>query len=337
MKLFIKIFFASVGFLYTSTSIAQYTGDSADGFSNSIGCIQSLNGTTGFIPGSISGSPIFCAFASEAYSITVGGATPTTTYTWTVPAGSTITSGQGTNSVLITFGGVAGNVSVDVTNECSTINVNLPVTLSSCIFYAGGISDGFAFTIVVNSPLPVQLLSFNANVLNEKVQLNWVTASELNNESFTVERSQNGLDFSPILTLDGAGTTNLKTTYRAEDKSPFSGLSYYRLLQVDFDGTKSYSSVVAVRISENNLGVTAIYPNPVRPDEFLTINYSADADGELNIQCVDLTGRMIVSHTTRIKLGANKIEIRIPVSAAGVYILNLSSNEKNEKVKIVMQ
>jgi len=324
--------------LPVTVGICQFfAGGDNDGFSNVIGCIQNLNGGSGFIPGPIVGSTTFCAFASEAYSITVGGATPTTTYTWTAPAGSTITSGQGTSSVLISFAGTAGTVSVQVTNECSSVNVNLPITLSSCIFYAGGVSDGFAFTIVVNSPLPVQLISFNANVLNEKVQLNWVTASELNNKSFTVERSQNGLDFSPILTLDGAGTTNLKTTYRAEDKNPFPGLSYYRLLQVDFDGTKSYSSVVAVRISENNLGVTAIYPNPVRPDEFLTINYSADADGELNIQCTDLTGRLMLSQTFRIKLGANKIEIRIPVSAAGVYILNLSSNDKNEKVKIVMQ
>ena len=99
MKLFIKIFFVSVGFLYASTSIAQYTGDTADGFSSTIGCIQNLNGATGFIPGPIVGSPIFCAFASEAYSITVAGATPTTTYTWAVPAGSTITSGQGTGSI----------------------------------------------------------------------------------------------------------------------------------------------------------------------------------------------------------------------------------------------
>ena len=130
----------------TSGSCVFFQGGSNDGFSNTGDCASNLNGGSVFIPDPIVGSTTFCDFASEAYSISVAGTTLETTYLWSVPVGATITSGQGTNSILVTFGNTAGNVSVDVSNPCETINVALPVSTTACIFYAGGDNDGFSAT-----------------------------------------------------------------------------------------------------------------------------------------------------------------------------------------------
>jgi len=323
--------------LPVTVGICQFfAGGDSDGFSNVIGCIQNLNGGSGFIPGPIVGSTTFCAFASEAYSITVGGATPTTTYTWTGPAGSVITSGQGTNSVLISFGGSSGTISVSIANECSTVPVNLAVTLTSCIFYAGGPSDGFAFTVANNTPLPIQLTAFDAVVENSMVTLTWTTASELNNELFFVERSKDGLRFDPILYLDGAGTTNQKRNYRAVDRNPISGVSYYRLGQKDFDGTKTFSKVVAVQVNESSLGIMAVYPNPSQVDSHITIKYTASRDNQLEIQCVDVTGKVLFTESTLLKEGINTIEIKAP-SQPGLFIFNFRSQDKIELVRIIAQ
>lgn len=127
----------------SSTSCAFYAGGSNDGFSTARNCATNLAGVSVFSTSPVTGSSTFCDFATETYSIVVSGATPTTTYTWSVPAGATIASGQGTTTILVTFGNTNGNISVDVSNECETINVSLPVTSTACQFYAGGVNDGF--------------------------------------------------------------------------------------------------------------------------------------------------------------------------------------------------
>lgn len=320
----------------TLNSCQFFAGGSNDGFSSVIGCIQNLNGGSGFIPGPIVGSTTFCSFATEAYSITVTGATATTTYTWSGPPGSTITSGQGTNSVLVTFGGTNGTISVVVANECSSINPTLSVTATSCIFYAGGSNDGFAFTTANSIPLPIQLVSFEADVVSSTVELKWTTTTELNNKLFTVERSKDGLRFEPILYLDGAGTSVQTRKYKAIDKEPFSGLSYYRLAQTDFDGTTTYSNIVAVRVNDLQLGVVALYPNPAKSSSTVTVKYGASRDNELQVQCTDASGKMVFIELIRVKEGVNIIELKVP-PGQGLFLFNFISQDKSEVFKIVSQ
>ncbi|MEQ8423139.1 MAG: hypothetical protein RIA63_00415, partial [Cyclobacteriaceae bacterium] len=127
----------------TSAACTFFNGGSNDGFSITEDCASNLNGGSVFIPGPIVGSTTFCDFATESYSISVAGTNAETTYMWSVPTGATITSGQGTTNILVTFGSTAGNIGVDVANACESINVLLPVSSTSCLFYAGGSNDGF--------------------------------------------------------------------------------------------------------------------------------------------------------------------------------------------------
>ena len=96
------------------------------------------------------------------------------------------------------------------------------------------------------STLPVELLSFDAKPIEEAVQLIWETASENNNDFFTLEKSVNGSDWSAIGTVNGAGNSQEMLSYEFTDRNPLNGISYYRLKQTDFDGNFEYSDIRSV-------------------------------------------------------------------------------------------
>ena len=134
------------------------------------------------------------------------------------------------------------------------------------------ISDDLRFTLgTVNSlqtPLPIELLNFSATQLdNESVSLDWQTATEINNDYFTIERSENGLDWNELYKIDGAGNSSDLLSYSRTDKHPLMGLSYYRLKQTDLDGEFEYSKMISVNVIDmNNL---QIFPNPT--NSYITI------------------------------------------------------------------
>jgi len=99
----------------------------------------------------------------------------------------------------------------------------------------------------------------------DHVDLRWITKSELNNDYFDVERSQNGTDWSYVTREDGAGNSSVEQNYYAIDPDPLFGTSYYRLKQVDFDGNYSYSHIVAVSKDI----IVNIYPNPGSGEIFI--------------------------------------------------------------------
>ncbi|MBI4647218.1 MAG: hypothetical protein HY738_11690 [Bacteroidia bacterium] len=108
-------------------------------------------------------------------------------------------------------------------------------------------------------PTPIELLNFNGACYDKKIVLNWSTASETNNDYFFVERSEDELEFSSIGIISGAGNSNNILTYHFVDESPFSGISYYRLKQTDYDGAYSYSGVVAVNCEKELVSEFSAY------------------------------------------------------------------------------
>lgn len=108
-------------------------------------------------------------------------------------------------------------------------------------------------------PLPVELTHFSAKAVNKAVELVWATASEQNNSYFEVERSAHADSFEQLAVVNGQGTTSLQSNYTFTDKKPMQGVSYYRLKQVDEDGTHSYSKVVVVRAEASGTKLVA-YP-----------------------------------------------------------------------------
>ncbi len=312
-----------------------YSGGDNDGFSQTRICAVTLDGGNALTPGAIAGPASFCNFSSESYSITVTGATATTTYTWTVPAGASIVSGQGTTTILVSFGSASGNVAVAVANECATVNVTLPVTGTSCIFYAGGNGDGFSVTTVSNIPLPIALVSFDAEVKDNMVYLRWETSSEFENDFFLVERSHDGKTFEALTKVEGAGTSTTPLKYTVRDANPYHGTSYYRLSQTDYDGSVEYYKVLIVKV-ETFAEITKLYPNPVDKDELLHVDYFAEEDGKVKISVIDPAGHSSDSEMVDVKAGVNLFEFTPHFKSSGVHVIIIRAREKATALRLVV-
>ena len=127
--------------------------------------------------------------------------------------------------------------------------------------------DHMRITITYAVPLPVELVAFRAEQDGEDVRLDWATASERDNDHFVVQRSNDGQTFKDIGQVAGVGNSQLTVFYGMQDEQPLPGTAYYRLVQVDTDGTQTYSFVVSVTMPT---GGSVVYPNPTN-DGTLTV------------------------------------------------------------------
>ena len=220
----------------------------------------------------------------------------------------------------------------------SVESVSGSLTSSLCLYtdwsevatsLTGGLFEGFSdFAVasgVEETSLPVELLYFTAEVNDErKVLLNWATSLELNNDYFIVERSNNGIDFEPIAEVDGAGNSTQTITYSAMDAQPYRSISYYRLRQVDFDGTTEYSPTRVVTITEQAGNAFTLYPNPANTDVYLTS--SLPEEELVSIEIVSTIGQLIVSQDIVAKTGLNPGRIDISAIPSGNYLIKIVYN-----------
>jgi len=176
--------------------------------------------------------------------------------------------------------------------------------------------------------LPIELLFFKAKSnLEKKVDVDWSTVSEINNDYFVVERSKNAADFEYLTKVDGAGNSNSTLYYQIFDKNPYEGISYYRLKQVDFDGSSSFSNICPVLIE--GLEIIAIYPQPAIDN--VTFKVVSSDDVSVDILIVDDIGRMIQSTSAMLTKGENIITIPVSMFANGVYLFNVSTSDRKFK------
>lgn len=173
--------------------------------------------------------------------------------------------------------------------------------------------------------LPIELLDFEARKSGiSNVDIQWQTASEINNNYFTVQRSVDGLNWEDIDRIEGAGNSSVQIAYKTIDPSPYPDLSYYRLRQTDFDGTVSYSMVRSVNFL-NELGQIQVFPNPVGNE--LTV-YLKKGEIEsirlFNVLGQDVTARIIISN-----VGSNKLILDLSALEAGSYFLRSNSRSSS--------
>lgn len=165
-----------------------------------------------------------------------------------------------------------------------------------------------------NNPLPVELLDFQAVSTAKGVKVFWTTASEVNNSHFVVERSMDGITFEAVNKVAGVGNSVTQQYYEILDTQVPYGTVYYRLQQVDFDGTTSFSRVVAVTYNPQEVQVS-VQPNPVENHRTTISASGLAAEQKVTIQLVDLSGfeARKYSRTT---------------SAGGVLVLSLQDLEQ---------
>ena len=196
------------------------------------------------------------------------------------------------------------------------------------IFFTGvSMSNGSGFYTVATinagvSPLPVELVSFDANVLHTKVKLEWSTASELNNDRFIIERSKDGLSFKALASVAGNGTTNTSNSYSYIDNIPLNGTSYYRLKQVDYDGQFEYSNTIKIYKKAEEL---LLYPNPADNK----IHYSG-LDDVSRVYAVNVSGENLIS----LSFDSNSVDLS--KLSQGIYILIFNAGDKNIHERIII-
>ncbi|MEJ1239109.1 T9SS type A sorting domain-containing protein [Chryseolinea sp. T2] len=180
-----------------------------------------------------------------------------------------------------------------------------------------------ASTNIGTTPLPVELSSFTARLSNDVVDLNWKTASELNNDFFSVERSADLEEFTPIARVEGSGTTSQPNSYAHVDTTPLYGRSYYRLKQTDFDGEFTYSKVVTVDYSGPRIPSLHVFPNPSDGTTFQIIVNGIRQAQPIPVQVIDSQGLVVYENTFEIEsAGVFQEQIRLTGRLKpGIYIV----------------
>jgi cytoskeletal protein CcmA (bactofilin family) len=189
--------------------------------------------------------------------------------------------------------------------------------------------DSFSdFTLgnIVNgiNPLPVELLYLNAENFGDFNRITWATATEVNNDFFTLERSRDGFNFQELAIVQGSGNSNLQIDYEVIDNQPFSGINYYRLKQTDFDGTEEYFPIVSCVVEDGN---TKIYPNPSNGKFFVETDLKEltvfGGNGNTVAQFILHDGQL------------NQIDLSY--LSPGIYFLRLSADNRTESHRVVIQ
>lgn len=215
------------------------------------------------------------------------------------------------------------------------------VNVSGNIFEFSGVTalkDQLRFTLGTSNrfstPLPIELISFDALQNKNTVDLNWTTASEINNDYFTIERSPDAINWDEIATVNGAGNSTSTINYSETDNAPLNGINYYRLKQTNYDGASTYSQTVAVNF-KNNDETIEVYPNP-NDGKLININLKQFNNKKVSLIIHDITGKALFSETINNSNG-QYFSIQLDEKLAkGSYIIIISSeNEKVSKKLIV--
>lgn len=234
-----------------------------------------------------------------------------------------------------------GQVNLSATGELTGGNPGSKINICGETVWNGPGSTKGPLTYGVG-PLPIELLSFDAKVSNATtIELNWQTATETNNDFFTIERSTNGATYEVIATVDGAGNSISIKSYSAKDNSPQEGTSYYRLKQTDFNGHFEYSSSLAIEYSKSGNGcILSVYPNPCSSECVIDLSgCDDDASPEINVELLDAAGHKVYS---KVPARDTKGSFSFSVDATnnlkpGVYIVRGHSRNENYSKKIIIK
>lgn len=277
-----------------------------------------------------------------------GGRMPKDGDTLSIPAGRTVLVDvvtQSYNHILIVVNGTLyfnggkkiimceGMVVVGLGGLLSAANAGSKFEICGSFLWDG--NDPGAGPLVFGgftTSLPVDLAYFKAAPENRNVNLQWETVSQVNCDYFLIERSTDGSNFSPVTNIKGKGNSSQRDVYHYIDTEALDGTSYYRLKEVDFDGTSETFNTVSVNIAPTH--DINVYPNPVAAGNAATVEIPF-ADSQVEVSLINIEGKKIFSKIFGRE--ANKKTISFQTDAfplKGTFLLVVASNETKTAKKI---
>ena len=255
-----------------------------------------------------------------------------------VVAGTAFVTGNGRDLALVRYnpnGSLDNTFDGDgkVTTHINGNDFGNATKISGLRIYVGGLSNDnlFALAAYLNSgALPVQLISFTAHKQNNSVLLNWETASEQNTSHFSIERSNDGIQFSLLADVTATGNSQSLKNYSFTHDNPVTGINYYRLKQVDLDGRFKYSNAVKVIMQKDNL--IHLYPNPSVNNTLLVFSKPVE---KVTVNIFSATGQLVKS--IFIANGQTRQLIDISALSKGIYTFRIISDETSGILKLVKE
>jgi hypothetical protein len=191
--------------------------------------------------------------------------------------------------------------------------------------------------LIYELTIPVELVSFNASLNQSNVSLSWITATELNNRGFSVQRKVSN-QWQDVVFVEGQGTTTEKNSYSyIDDISSIenNGKIYYRLKQFDYDGSFSFSNEVLVMITPAEYKLSQNYPNPFNP--VTRINFQLPYDSHVTLKIYDVVGSEVATLVNEIKVAGNyNFDFNASSLASGVYYYKLQAGDFVQNKKMIL-
>lgn len=204
-----------------------------------------------------------------------------------------------------------------LTFEISDFGINALnyTNITHFVHIANGASDPpfVAYNLYSIVILPITLLNFDAIMTGRQVELIWSTATEINNDFFTIERTANGKEWEEVIRIKGKENSTSTTHYKTTDTQPLNGTSYYRLYQTDFNGTKSYSNIIAVNLLHKGI---RIYPNPA------TSVVSIEGNNIGDIKITNIIGQDMTNAVSFINQSKNLVQLDVNLLQTGIYFIH---------------
>jgi len=275
---------ASIGKITISRNITTTGGNAGSantGQSGGTGGAITLNARTNL---SVSSALTSTGGSNGGYYYQCGGSGGNVTLYGTTVSTSTITTAKGTNG---------GGAACSTSNGSSSSNIN---------------------------PLPVELIDFNAKLINDYVLLSWQTLSEINNDYFILERLDDVGDWKQIAKISSAGNSTIFLNYEWNDDADFNGKRYYRLIQVDFDGSQEKFKIIEVSKAFDRTVELNVFPNPIQNE--VNISFTTYIAEECRFSIYSEIGQELYNSSFISKEGNNNFTFNTSNFAQGVYFFS---------------
>ena len=228
-----------------------------------------------------------------------------------------------------------GSLTFDATTGAVTLSVDAEFSGVMTIEYS--VSDGTntanaTITVLVQGTVDVSLIRLTAKAQNNGNLIEWTTASETNNDYFTLYSSNNGTNYTAIATIKGAGNSSIAKQYQNLDKTAANGLTYYRLTQTDYDGTTKQVGTVAVS-RNTNVFVSTLEPNPA--SNLVTVSFDTPKATTAQLNIHDVTGKVVYTQQLNTTAGNNSLNLDISHYASGIYFVSINTPNGTSTAKLL--